>query len=68
MQIRRLWKATQARSASDQKRYAMAFNANPRLHEAKYLNRLEISAMLLRSSVSVQGRHLDSSSALQSRG
>ena len=36
-----------------QKRYATAFNANPRLYEPEYLDTLEISAMLLRSSGSL---------------
>lgn len=33
-----------------QKRYAMAFNANPRLYEPEYLDSLDISAMLLQRS------------------
>jgi hypothetical protein len=36
-----------------QKRYAMAFNANPRLYEPEYLDSLDISAMLLRRSASL---------------
>jgi hypothetical protein len=36
-----------------QKRYAMAFNANPRLYEPEYLDSLDISAILLRRSVSM---------------
>jgi hypothetical protein len=46
-----------------QKRYAMAFNANPRLYESEYLDSLEISAKLLRSSVSL----LQSSQAASTR-
>jgi hypothetical protein len=46
-----------------QKRYAMAFNADPRLYEAEYLDCLEISAMLMRRSASM----LQSSQAASAR-
>ncbi len=46
-----------------QKRYATAFNANPRLYEPEYLDSLDISAMLLRRSVSL----LQSSQAASTR-
>ncbi len=36
-----------------QKRYAMAFNANPRLYEPEYLDSLEISAMVMRRGASM---------------